>query len=147
MKSENVEKGIQTFKSGYNCSQSVLTAFSDKYSLNNELAMSIATGFGAGMGKMQETCGAVTGAFMVLGLHNGEQYSDNGSRKQHTYKMIQVFSKEFKAKHGSIHCKALINCDLNTEEGQIFAHENNVFEDICERCVATAIELVEKMTD
>jgi C_GCAxxG_C_C family probable redox protein len=65
---------INRFRSGLNCSQAVLTAFSDDLSFDDDLALCISCGFGSGMGRLQETCGAVTGAFMVMGMHNGKKY-------------------------------------------------------------------------
>lgn len=64
------EKAIAYFNSGLNCAQSVFTAYAEEFNIDPELAISISCGFGGGMGRLQETCGAVTGAFMVLGMHN-----------------------------------------------------------------------------
>ena len=63
------EKAIRSFKSGLNCAQAVLTSYSDELKFDNNMALSVACGFGGGMGRLQETCGAVTGSFMVLGIH------------------------------------------------------------------------------
>ncbi len=62
------KKGIDCFKNGFNCSQSVLTAFAGDFDLDEVTALKVAGGFGAGMGRLMETCGAVSGAYMVLGL-------------------------------------------------------------------------------
>jgi C_GCAxxG_C_C family probable redox protein len=59
------------FLSGYNCAQAVLDAFRDEASLDEDLALKMATGLGAGMGRKQEVCGAVTGGVLVLGLRHG----------------------------------------------------------------------------
>ena len=65
---DKVSHALSTFDSGFNCSQSVLTAFCNEFGLHDEPAFRIACGFGGGMGRMAKTCGAVTGAFMVIGL-------------------------------------------------------------------------------
>ena len=62
------KKAVDLFENKYNCAQSVLTAFGPQFELEPEITLKIACGFGAGMGRLQETCGAVTGAFMVIGL-------------------------------------------------------------------------------
>jgi len=59
---------INSFRSGYNCAQSVLYAFKDDFDFDENLALDISVGFGGGMERLQEKCGAVTGAFMVMGL-------------------------------------------------------------------------------
>jgi C_GCAxxG_C_C family probable redox protein len=85
------EKAIDSFRSGLNCAQSVLTAYSDELGFDKDLALAIACGFGAGMGRLQETCGAVTGSFMVLSIYNSMRFTDIRNKKEETYFMIQKF--------------------------------------------------------
>lgn len=139
------DKALSTFRSGLNCSQAVLTAYSDDLNFDNGLALNISSGFGAGMGRLQETCGAVTGAYMVLSIYNGNQYENNILKKEESYLMIQKFSESFKQIHGSSDCKRLLNCDLRTEEGNNYAKENNLFEIVCEKCISDSINIVNKL--
>ena len=97
------------------------------------------------MGRLQETCGAVTGSFMVLGMYNCQKYMDNILRKDNTYSMIQSFSDRFVSLHGTINCKKLLNCDLKTLEGRKFAKVNNLFENICEKCIIDSIKILEDL--
>lgn len=64
------DKAIQSFQSGMNCAQAVVTAYADRLKFDPDLAAGLSCGFGGGMGRLQQTCGALTGAFMVLGIHN-----------------------------------------------------------------------------
>lgn len=137
------EKAVESFKSGYNCAQSVLSAYSEELNIKPDLAQSITSGFGGGMAKLQHTCGAVTGAFMVMGIYNGNIYSDNNERKVKTMAMIREFNDKFTSIHGTTECKSLIKTDLNTDEGMQYAIENNVFEKICEKCVADSITIID----
>ena len=141
------EKAIESFRSGLNCSQSVLHAYANEMKVDNEFALSISCGFGGGMGRLQETCGAVTGAFMVLGIYNCKKFTDNKDRKEKTYAMIQRFSRKFKSFHGVIDCKTLIKADLNTEEGRKYVADNNLHEKVCERCIADAIGIVDELIE
>lgn len=68
------EKAIEPFRAGLNCAQAVLAAYSDDLNFDKNLALNISCGFGGGMGRIQETCGAVTGSFMVLSIYNGKKY-------------------------------------------------------------------------
>ena len=145
MKLRKLDRAIASFKSGLNCAQSVLTAYSDEFKIDNNAALAISCGFGAGMGRLQETCGAVTGAFMVIGLNNCREYSDNQDRKERSYTMIQKFTEEFKSIHGTIDCKTLLECDLRTEEGQSTMRNNNLNEMICEKCISDSIKIVEAL--
>ena len=82
---ERSEQAKELFLSGYNCAQSVVLSFADDLKFSKELAQKMAAGFGGGMGKQQETCGAVTGAIMVLGLLKGEQVNNNDELKSEAY--------------------------------------------------------------
>ena len=62
----NSEIAVKTFRDGFNCSQSVLSTYAKYYNLPIELALKIACGFGAGLGREQEVCGNVSGAIMVF---------------------------------------------------------------------------------
>ena len=141
------EKAITSFKAGLNCAQAVLTAYSDKLNLNNETALAVSCGFGGGMGRLQETCGAVTGSYMVLGIYTCGRFSENNDRKEQTYSMIQKFSEKFKQINGSTDCISLLKSDLKTEEGIRYAKENNLFETICEKCISDSIGIVEVLIE
>ncbi len=139
------EKAIMTFRKGLNCAQAVLTAYSDEMNFDNNMALSVSCGFGGGMGRLQETCGAVTGSFMVLGIYNCKKFTDNKDRKEVTYSMVQKFSEKFKQINGTTDCISLLKCDLKTEEGYQFAKENNLFETVCEKCISDSIRIVNQL--
>lgn len=101
---EKSEKAKELFKSGYNCSQSVLGVFCEEFGLDFKTAMKISSSFGGGMGRMREVCGAVTGMFMSAGL--AFSTSEN---KAEQYKIVQELAKKFKNKNGSIICRELLN--------------------------------------
>jgi len=137
------EKAINLFNSGFNCSQSVFSACSDYLNLDNKIALSVACGFGAGMGRLQGTCGAVTGAYMVLGVYCSNKFMDNRERKEKSYLMIQDFNRRFIEKHNTTECKTLINCNLRTEEGQKKFHLDNLSETVCEICIKDSIQFLQ----
>ena len=70
---ERIDRAVELFKSGYNCSQSVVTAFADLYDLTEEQALRISASFGAGIGRMRETCGAACGMFILAGLQKRKE--------------------------------------------------------------------------
>ena len=142
---DKVEKAIATFKSGYNCAQSIVMTYAKELEFDESQASAISVGFGGGMGRMQEKCGVVTGAFMVLGMYNSKKYADNQNRKMESYAMIQKFDDKFKSIHGATDCRTLIGCDIKSEEGHHQARENNLFEKICEKCLADSVRLVDEL--
>jgi C_GCAxxG_C_C family probable redox protein len=139
------EKAIKVFRSDFNCSQSVLSVYSEDLKIDKNLALSISCGFGGGMGRLQETCGAVTGAFMAISLFASSKYSDNKDRKAKSYEMIQNFNKKFVEIHKTTNCKALLNCDLSTKEGQEYAKSHNVYENICEKCILSSVQILDEL--
>jgi C_GCAxxG_C_C family probable redox protein len=139
------EIAVEAFRSGLNCAQSVVAAFTEEMNFDRKLALGMSCGFGGGMGRLQETCGAATGSFMVMGIHYCRKYSDIKERKEVTYAAIQKFVKEFKSIHGTVNCMELINCDLKTEEGHRFLKESNLSETVCEKCLADAIRIMDEI--
>jgi C_GCAxxG_C_C family probable redox protein len=139
------EKAIETFRAGLNCSQAVFTAYSEKLNFDNDLGLSVSCAFGGGMGRLQETCGAVTGSYMVLGVNTCKRYTDNKTRKEETYKLVQEFSRRFKHINGTTDCIGLLQCDLKTEEGNRIAKEKNLFGTVCEKCISDSIGIIEEL--
>jgi C_GCAxxG_C_C family probable redox protein len=141
------EKALTTFRNGYNCSQAVATAFSVEMGIDEKTIMNISSGFGGGMGRLQETCGAVTGSYMVLGTLCGRKYEDNAARKEAVYNLVQKFSVKFKALNGSTDCKSLLNVEIRTAEGHDYAKSNHLFETVCEKCIKDSLSIVKELTE
>ncbi len=105
------EDAKKMFLDGANCAQAVLATFANECEISPELAMKMASGFGAGMGRMREVCGAVSGMFLVANLKYGyhDIFADNHkSCKDATYDMIQDLGERFKKEAGSIICRELL---------------------------------------
>jgi C_GCAxxG_C_C family probable redox protein len=129
-----------------NCSQSVLTAFAEELGLETRLARKLALGFGGGMGRTGKTCGAVTGAYMVIGLKQDDLKAENtGQIKDEVYALVREFNKRFTAINGSVACKELLGCDLSTAEGVAAAREKKLFTTLCPKFVHNAVEVLEAM--
>lgn len=102
------EKAMALFHEGYNCSQSVLLAFSDELGLDRVTAMKLSSSFGGGMGRLREVCGAVSGMFMVAGLKDGYDVPGDMEKKAAHYALIQHLAAEFKKENPSIICRELL---------------------------------------
>jgi C_GCAxxG_C_C family probable redox protein len=139
------EKALEYFSNGYNCAQSVIISFADILQIEEEKVLRIASGFGGGMGGMQETCGAVSGAFLVIGYLKGKYKEDDDEAKELTNSLIQGYTHKFVERCGSINCKALIKFDLRTEEGKKEAEASDVFNKKCTTYIKNSIELLEEI--
>jgi C_GCAxxG_C_C family probable redox protein len=133
---------LACFGQGFNCSQAVLSVFAEDFGLEREMALRVAGGFGGGM-RMGEVCGAVTGAFMVIGLKYGKMRPEDDEARKQTYRIVREFADKMKAKHGSILCRELIGCDLSTKDGYTQAIEKGVFVTLCPGFVKDAVEILE----
>ena len=106
----------------------------------------MASGFGGGLARSGETCGAVTGAIMALGLrHCGIPAEADPLAKQRAYPPVQEFLARFRVRHGSIVCRELLGCDLGTAEGLQRAREQGLFKSRCPDFVRTAGEILEEL--
>ncbi len=138
-------KARKLFDSGLNCAQSVLSVFSPELKINSDDALRISSAFGGGMGRLQEKCGAVTGAFMVLGIHCSNTVYDEKERKNKINSMVQEFDRRFNEMHGSTQCRVLMNCNLNTEEGRKYSQEKDLRNNVCMNCVSNSVKLLNEM--
>jgi C_GCAxxG_C_C family probable redox protein len=139
------DRAVAYFKEGFSCSQAVLASYAQENGLTVEQALKVAGAFGGGMGRMGDTCGAVTGAFMVIGLKYGKTRADDEPSKENAYRLVQEFAKRFRSRHGSIVCRDLLSCDLSTPEGRKTAAECHLTETRCPLFVQDAVEILEKI--
>ena len=125
----------------FNCAQTVFSIFAKEMGLDEETALKIASGFGGGMA-CAETCGAVTGAYMVIGMKHGFSTPD-ADQKTKTKLLIQQFNEKFKKKHDTLICKKLTGFDISTPEGASAAYEEGVFHSKCPEFLKTACDILE----
>jgi C_GCAxxG_C_C family probable redox protein len=133
------------FMSGFNCAQSVIEPFAAESAMGAATGLRIASSFGGGMAKMQETCGAVTGGFMAIGLRHGFSRSDDQEARDVVLRQSRELAAKFKEKFGTLRCRDILGCDLNTEEGQRIHKETGQREGICLECVKFAAAVVAGM--
>ncbi|MHC4620816.1 MAG: C-GCAxxG-C-C family protein [Planctomycetota bacterium] len=141
---EKVERAVWYFEHGFNCAQAVVGAYCEQFGLKLETALKLACGFGGGM-RMGQTCGVVTGAFMVLGLKYGQSEAENRGAKEKTYELVRQFVEKFESRNGSIMCKELLGCDISTPDGMKTARDRDFFVSFCPRMIRDAGEILEQM--
>lgn len=140
------EQATSRFMEGYNCAQSVFHAFCGDLGIESDLALKLACGFGAGMGRKGEVCGALTGGIIVLGAKYGRGENQDRTATNVTYAKTRELMDEFARRHGSCLCRQLLDgCDLTTPEGQKTFAEKDLVNKVCKLCVQSAVEIVEKM--
>ena len=138
------QQAVAAFESGFNCSQAILRSYGSDYGLSPLHALQVASGFGGGM-RRGDTCGAVTGALMVLGLRYGPQDTPDKAANADVYSKIADFCSKFESRCGSVVCRDLLGCDLSTPEGLDHAKSKNLFRTICPKMVEAAADLLGEM--
>jgi C_GCAxxG_C_C family probable redox protein len=139
------EEARELFVAGANCAQAVLLPFARECGLDRETALRLASGFGGGMGRLREVCGALTGIFMVADLLYG--YSDIADKegKDAQYALIQNLARQFQADTGTILCRELLELPENQISSPISEARTGEYyqQRPCANLVALAAKIME----
>jgi C_GCAxxG_C_C family probable redox protein len=108
-------------------------------------ALQVAQGFGGGMGRTGGVCGAVSAAYMVLGLRPTSAGLDSPERREELYRKIQGFKAQFEAMHGSVMCPSLLGFDLSQPDERAAARNKGVFRSVCPKLVEDAVTILEAL--
>lgn len=139
------QEAVSCFKDGFNCSQAVLSAYSKDLGMGTSSALKVSCGFGAGMGRMADTCGAVTGAYMVIGLKHGRSKLKDLDARDKTYSLVREFSRRFKARHGSVVCRKLLGFNVGTWAGMNKAKQKDIHHTVCPLFVKDACRILDEI--
>ena len=139
------ERALAYFHQGYNCAQSVFTAFAEQMQLSEELALRLSAGFGAGVGRMRGMCGAFSGLTMLAGFRNGN-LTGQPEDKEQIFSLVREQAAAFKAEFGTLTCRELLHLDAQVQEGARPNERTQAYYDArpCERCVAFCAKQAER---
>ena len=132
---------------GFSCSQSVVATFAERFGIDRETALRIGMGFGGGIGRQGDTCGALTGGVVVLGLANVPGSTDNKVAKEETYQRVVELTERFEQRFGARACRDLLGHDLSKPAEYAQAKAENLFRNRCPHFVAGVAELLEAILD
>ncbi|MCU0847434.1 MAG: C-GCAxxG-C-C family protein [Spirochaetes bacterium] len=139
------DKAEAVYNEGFNCAQAVFSVFAEKENLDPSTSFKIASGFGGGMASMGETCGAVTGAFMAIGLKYGRFRAGDHEAKKRTNGIIREFTRRFIEKNSTLLCRELLKLNLNDPAQYKEASEKNLFRDLCPKFVRDSAEILDSL--
>ena len=140
-----IEQAVETFEKDFSCAQAVFSAFAGEADLSHETALRVAAGLGGGLARTGETCGAITGAVLALGLRHCGRPATEPTAKLQAYPPVREFLARFKERHGSVLCRELLGCDISTPEGLQRAQEQGIVKARCPGFVRDAAEIVESL--
>ncbi|HHE37844.1 MAG TPA: C_GCAxxG_C_C family protein [Candidatus Cloacimonetes bacterium] len=139
------EQVVNAYAQGFNCAQSVLSVFSERFGIDVSAALKIGSAFGGGYAQQGKVCGAITGALMVLGLKYPRLEPESEKQKERINNLAADFIKNFQQRNKDLtYCRDLLEYDVSTEEGRLAAKENNARKK-CEKYVQDAVEILEDM--
>ena len=138
-----VENAVQCFNNGFNCSQAIFSTYCEQLGLDPVSALKVSTPFGSGIARTAQTCGAVTGALMLIGLKYGKYLPEDNASKEKCFQLAKEFTDRFTALHGSIICCDLLKYDLSTPEGLQYIKENGLWDTLCPVFIRDAAKLIE----
>ncbi len=145
-KEETINSALQYFDQGYACSQSILLAFAPSYNLDEHTAKLISSTFGAGMGRLRQTCGAVTGGFMVLGLAYGNTDPKDMTTKLAAYKRVRDLNRLVEEIHGTSNCFELLKKHASEAEVAERKHHKIICRNIIADAAGIVFDMVEQKT-
>lgn len=132
------------FTQGIDCSQVVTGAFAEKMGMTEEQARKVSSCFGGGM-MCGETCGAVTGALMVIGMVYGHSREGDQSQKEIMAVKTGEFKKLFGEKYSTCICRELLGHDISKPGEMEKVLEKGLMFDFCPRVVEDTIDILEKI--
>lgn len=136
-----IDKALTFFDEGYACSQSVLLSFAETYKLDVETAKRISSTFGGGMGRLRQKCGAVTGAFMVLGLAFGNTNPKDMDTKLEAYRKVRELNQKIEEIHGPSNCMELLK--KHASEAEVAERKHHKI--ICRKVIADTVGILYDM--
>lgn len=141
---DHVEEALKLFSEGYHCSQSVFGAFCEDFGLQRETALKIACPFGGGIGGYGRTCGALTGAIMVIGLKYGSSSSKDFEARTLSRSKSRQLIELFEKKHGSSMCNELVGFDRSNLSGSELMARMPFFYSTCPKFLETVVSYLEE---
>jgi C_GCAxxG_C_C family probable redox protein len=140
------QRAEELFSQNYNCAQSVYAACATGNGLSEAQRLALAAPFGGGVARQGEICGALTGALLTLGETAGKAMADDpAAGRDALYERARQLTEAFRKAHGSILCRELTGCSLDTEAGQRSFKERGLHQNLCTKLVGFAAEEAVKM--
>lgn len=139
------EKALALHAAGSNCAQCVLCAFADANGFDFCLAHSLSTCLGAGIGRRQLVCGAVTGGVMAIGASLGNECGANQIAKEKCYELANKFVATIEHEFGSSDCRSLLGVDTSTESGRSEVKAKGLGSAVCAKVIARSAQLAESI--
>ncbi len=135
---------VDLFEQGFNCAQSVFAAYSESFGMDRETALKLASSFGGGLGRLGMTCGAVSGAALLISLKYSMTSLEDKTFREKNYAMVQDFCQRFAERNQSLLCSDLMGVDLISDDKALIEQRVKT---VCVKAVRDAAEIVEDLLE
>ncbi|KAF1077569.1 C-GCAxxG-C-C family protein [Halodesulfovibrio sp. MK-HDV] len=143
MPKTRTEKAIAYLNDGLMCSEAVIAPYAEEFGLSKDVVLKISSGFAGGMAQAL-TCGAVSGAFMVIGLRHGAGVSKDQGSRNFCFQLVKEFSQRFEKRRGTIECRKILGMnDINPDNPEDMNRLRTT--GICEGVVRDASDILEEL--
>lgn len=142
--SEKSEKAISSENITYNCAQKVFGVFCEQYGIRKEQGLRMTSALGGGL-RAGESCGALVGALLVVGLKYGMVNPHDFEQRALCDEKARETSAKFKEMNGHIACRDLLGIDTSIGNNRLEAKQKGLFADICPGIIKNIVELLEEM--
>ena len=138
-----VKDAVSNLDAGFGCAQSVFVAYAPQIGLDRETALKISAPFGGGIGGLGRTCGAVTGAVMVIGYLYGRTDPDDQAGKEKNNQLVQELIEALETRNGSTLCRELLHgYNISDPEERECARQEGLFESACQKMVQDSAQIL-----
>lgn len=143
---DHVEEALELFSNRNTCSQAVFATYAPELGIDKDTALKLSCSFGGGMGGMGMTCGAVTGAYMVISLKYGRIDPEDKAAREKSDGLIKLFTEKFKERNeNKLNCNDLLGYDRSNPEDVRIMREKEIFRKVCPKFVRDAAEILEEI--
>jgi C_GCAxxG_C_C family probable redox protein len=145
--SQREDRASELFKQGYNCAQAVCGACCDLFGMDLPTALRFSAGYGGGIGRLRETCGAFLGATAIAGLKYGDFDPADPQGKKRVYAAVQQMAELFRQEHGTLICRELLQGQAEKGKDPAPAPRTEQYykKRPCEEMVRSGVRVVEKV--
>ena len=138
-----VNEVIERFEQGFNCSQAIVAAYCEELGLDKNIGIKLACPFGAGMGRLGETCGAVSGAYILIGLKYSTYTADKTARNK-TYEIVREFTRRFEERNKTVVCRKPTGVDFMSRDNNK-AKVMEIRNTVCAKALRDTVEIIEDL--
>ena len=138
-----MKRAVDYFDEGYACAVSMLLVYAEQFELQEKDVVKIASCFGAGMGRLRKTCGALTGATMVLGMAFGNTDPKDMKTKLDAYEKVRDLFQNFEEKYNTSDCIELLKVKCTDEQIKKRYHHKL----ICREVIETTQQLLDDILE